>query len=160
MDDGFWQELAGLDLYPDFERDIPSLEITQITSLALSDTEFSNLVANGQYEDVYGVVVKGSYSDASNLANAIIHFETRDYYNEEQTSYTIFTWQAEITHEDIDAEGNFNVTFFAPQNPINKIGQFDEVHVGDVLVVDEYGTLPVSELLGMFTFSIPSLSNA
>ena len=75
VDDGFGQELAGFDLYPDSERDIPSLEITQITSLALSDTEFSNLVANGQYEDVYGVVVEGSYTDASNLANAILHLK-------------------------------------------------------------------------------------
>ena len=58
-----------------------------------------------------------------------------------QTSYSSLGWQAEITHEDIDAEGNFNVTFFAPQNPINKIGQFDEAHVGDVLVLDEYSNI-------------------
>ena len=58
LDDGFGQELAGFDLYPDSERDIPSLEITQITSLALSDTEFSNLVAMDNMRMSMGLSLK------------------------------------------------------------------------------------------------------
>ena len=48
-----------------------------------------------------------------------------------------------ITSDDIDSDGNFNTTFFAPQpqwfgDDINIIGQFDEVHVDGVMVMDEY----------------------
>ena len=101
------------------------------------------MVADKQYKNVYGVNIQGSYTDESVLGSAFVHFQTREYLNEDKTSYSTSNWRAKITSDDIDSDGNFNTTFFAPQpqwfgDDINIIGQFDEVHVDGVMVMDEY----------------------
>ena len=136
-----------------------TFSIEEINELALSDSQFSGLIADGHFKDVYGVEVSGIISGNTNFSRAVIHFDTRKYLNEDQSSYTSHHWQAEITPEDLDTNGNFNATFFAPQNELNAVGQFDKVHVGDALVVDAYSNSKkatlAEDLMISANFSLP-----
>ena len=137
VDDGFGRALDGFDLHPGSESGKPILEFSQFSETTLSESDFSYLIDQGHFEDLYGLNVVGSYSDESDISFGIIYFETRHYLNEEQSSYVAMPWQAQINPEDIQEDGSFDVIFYAPKRP-EHYGSVGEILVRDALVFDEF----------------------
>ena len=157
ISDGFGQSLGTSQLIPSDELNAPTLIIEEVELIKLSESELAHVVTEQNYPDVYGLTITGQYLDESEIGFAVIPIESRKY--QESGGYYMPSWQAKLTADDVAEDGSFSASFFAPltHDDLHLYGSPDEIHLGEVIVFDEFYNFTTGAGLDASTTS-PSLS--